>query len=258
MRVPLLFSLALIAAPNASAWDWGPDCRVEAPREASLDAAGAKTLRVLARAGALRIIGEPGATSVKVTGKACAHDQETLDAIRLRATKSGGELRVEAEMPESFSGIGSFYARLDLELRVPASLALDVEDSSGLVEIAEVASLRIEDSSGEIGVRNVAGEVEIRDGSGEIEVEGAGRVLITDDGSGEIDLRNVKGDVIIREDGSGSITIRDVGGSVRIDDDGSGSVSVVGVAGDLTVGHKGSGAVRHDGVKGKVDVPRRR
>ncbi|MGE0452239.1 MAG: hypothetical protein AB7O37_06420 [Vicinamibacteria bacterium] len=258
MRVPLFLSLALAVSPAASAWDWGPDCRVEGPREASLDAAGAKTLRVLARAGALRIVGEPGATAVKVAGKACAHDQETLDAIRLRATKSGGELRVEAEMPESFSGIGSFHARLDLELRVPASLPLEVEDSSGLVEIADVASLRIEDGSGEIGVRNVAGEVEIRDGSGEIEVVGAGRVLIVDDGSGEIDLRDVKGDVVIREDGSGTITIRDVGGSVRIDDDGSGSVDVVGVAGDLLVGHKGSGAIRHDRVKGRVEVPRRR
>jgi hypothetical protein len=258
MRVALFLSLALVAAPAASAWDWGPECRVQAPREASLDAQGATTLRVLARAGALRITGEPGATTVKVTGKACAHDQETLDAIRLRATKTGNELRVEAEMPESFSGIGSFYARLDLELRVPASLALDVEDSSGLVEIANVAALRIEDSSGEIGVRNVAGEVEIRDGSGEIEVVGAGRVLIVDDGSGEIDLRDVKGDVVIREDGSGAITIRDVGGSVRIDDDGSGGIDVVGVGGDLRVGHKGSGAVRHDGVKGKIDVPRRR
>lgn len=258
MRVPLFLSLALAVAPAASAWDWGSECRVQAPREASLDAQGAKTLRVLARAGALRITGEPGATTVKVTGKACAHDQETLDAIRLRATKTGGELRVEAEMPESFSGIGTFYAWLDLELRVPASLAVDVEDTSGLVEIAGIASLRLEDSSGAISVRDVPGEVEIRDGSGEIEVTGAGRVVIVDDGSGEIDLRNVKGDVVIREDGSGAITIHEVGGSVRIDDDGSGSVDVVGVAGDLRVGHKGSGAIRYDGVKGRIDVPRRR
>ena len=256
MRVPLLLIAALAVPPAAHAW--GDDCRAEEPREATVDAQGAQSLRVLAGAGLLRIVGEPGLNQVVVKAKACAHDEATLKSIRLLASRSGSEVRVEAEMPKSFSGIGTFYARLDLEIRVPAALTADVEDSSGAAEIASVAALRLKDSSGSIDVKDVKGEVWLRDSSGEIQVRDAGSVLIDDDGSGEIEITGVNGDVHIREDGSGSIEIRDVKGSVTIDDDGSGSIRVRNVGGDFVVRHDGSGSIDYEDVKGTVDIPKRK
>jgi hypothetical protein len=256
MRVPLLLIAALAVPPTARAW--GQECRAQEPREAKVDAQGAQTLRVLAGAGSLRIVGEAGLSEVVVKAKACAHDPETLQSIRLLAHRSGSEVRVEAELPRGFSGIGTFYARLDLELHVPASLAADVEDSSGEAAVAGVASLRLRDSSGSIEVTDVKGEVWLRDGSGEIEVRNVGSLIIDDDGSGGIRASGVSGDVRIREDGSGEIDLRDVTGNVTVEDDGSGGIGVRNVGGDFIVRHAGSGSINYEGVKGRVDVPKHR
>jgi hypothetical protein len=248
-----VFSLA--APPARATWDdW---CRVKEPRDATVDAAGADALRVIARAGSLRIVGERGLDRVVVSGRACASDRETLEAVRLLADKSGREVRVVAELPEhSWSFFGrSHSSMLDLEIRVPAGFATEVEDSSGDAEISGVASLRIKDSSGSLRIRDVAGEVRVRDGSGEIELQRAGSVLIDEDGSGSIDLLGVKGDVQIHDDGSGGISIRDVGGSVRIGDSGSGGVDVDNVRGDFVVRDNRSGGIHYTRVAGRVDVP---
>jgi hypothetical protein len=255
MRVPLLLIATLAIPPVARAW--GEECQAQESREAKVDAQGAQTLRVLAGSGSLRIVGEPGLGEVVVKARACAHDEGTLKSIRLLANRTGAEVRVEAELPKGFSGIGTFYARLDLELRVPASLAADVEDSSGETTISGVASLRLRDSSGGIEVADVKGEVWLRDGSGEIDVRNVGSLTVDDDGSGGIGVSGVSGDVRIREDGSGEIDVRDVTGSVTIEDDGSGSISVRNVGGDFVVRRDSSGSIDHEGVKGRVQIPAR-
>lgn len=256
MPVPLMLIAALAIPPVAQAW--GEECRAQEAREASVDAKGAQTLRVLARSGFLKIVGEAGLSEVVVKAKACAHDEETLKAIRLLANRTGSEVRIEVEAPKSFSGIGTFYARLDMELRVPASMAADVEDSSGETAIAGIASLRLRDSSGGIEVADVKGDVWLRDSSGEIEVRSVGSLTIDEDGSGGISVSGVAGDVRIREDGSGEIDIRDVTGSVTVDDDSSGSIAVRNVGGDFVVRADGSGSIEHEGVKGRVDIPKRK
>jgi hypothetical protein len=255
---PVVFSLVglafVLAAP--SGWAWDSSCRVKAPRDAAVDATGTDSLRVVARAGSLRIVGERGLTRVVVSGQACSSDKETLEAVRLRVDKSGREVRVTAELPETdWSVFGRPSASLDLEVRAPAGLAVQVDDSSGETEVTGVASLRIEDDSGSLRVNDVVGEVRVRDGSGEIAIERAGAVVIDEDGSGAIEIAGVKGDVEVADDGSGEIAVRDVSGSVRIGDTGSGGVRVDDVGGDLVVRHLGSGGIHHTRVKGRVDVP---
>jgi hypothetical protein len=255
LRALAVLGLLTVAVPSASASSWDDWCRVRAPRDATVDARGADALRVVAKAGSLRIVGERGLDKVVVQGKACAHDQEMLDAIRLRAERNGREIRVVAEIPEHDWYFSHGGGALDLEIRVPASLAADVTDSSGDAEISGLASLRIEDSSGDLRIRDIAGEVRVRDGSGELEVENVGALTVEEDSSGAIRVRDVKGAVLVREDSSGEIDIRDVGGSVRVGKSGSGGVSVDNVRGDFTVDRIGSGDVHHSRVAGKVDVP---
>jgi DUF4097 and DUF4098 domain-containing protein YvlB len=231
------------------------DCAHSAPREAHLEASGAESLRVLARAGFLRIEGRQGTTAVDVSGTACASRESMLKRIRLRAERRGAELYVEADVPES-DWFWSGEARLDLALRVPQGLRVEVEDGSGPVEIRGISSLRLDDGSGEAAIEDVAGDVRIVDGSGSLRVVKVGGALRVRDGSGEIEVRDVTGPVTIEEDGSGSIDVQDTREGVTVRSDGSGDISVRRVAGDFVVEDDGSGGVHYENVGGSVRLPR--
>ena len=230
-----LYVMAFLASAGTAGAGWS-DCGHRAPREATVQIDGAKRIRVIARAGDLKIQGRPGASTVAVHGTACSSRESGLDEIKLIAERRGDEVYVEASMPDEWSG----GARgLDLTLDVPSSLPLDVEDGSGSATIRDVAALKIDDGSGELRIENVAGAVTVSDGSGEIVIDHAGSVVIAEDGSGSVRITGVKGSVVVRDDGSGSIDVSDIGG-------------------DFAVEHDGSGGITHDGVRGAVRIPRRR
>ena len=230
-----IFLAASLAATSALA-SWG-DCTDTAPRSVAIPAGGATRIVIIGRAGTLKVVGRPGAAEVRATGTACASSKSELAGIQLRATRSGGEIRIEAEVPEvSISMWGN--RRLDFEVSLPASVPVKVVDGSGELTIEHTAALEVDDGSGELTIRHVAGNLDVHDGSGAMTIE------------------DVAGNVRIR-DGSGGIDVHRVTGSVFLND-GSGSVDVTDVGGDFIVESKGSGHVSYDRIKGKVDVPRRR
>jgi hypothetical protein len=265
---PLIVTGALLALPLASA---ASDCPFTEPRDATLDASGATSLRVEAVAGSLQIRGRAGLSEVRVTGMACAPDQDTLDEIALETDRRGDTLYVEAETPD-----GDWRRHgpaLDLEIEVPEGLLLEVEDGSGSLQIEGVRGLELEDGSGDILVRDIAEHVEIDDGSGELEVtavggevrvrDGSGNLTIEhvtgpvsiEDGSGEITVRDIEAGVTITEDGSGSIELDHLGGDAIVKEDGSGSIRADNVAGDFIVERDGSGGISYDHIEGQVRIP---
>ena len=169
-------------------------------------------------------------------------------------SRSGSELRIEAETPDN-SGIFS-SAKLDFDVTVPDNIALRVEDGSGDLTIDNVAASTsptaaatspsatssatssVHDGSGDMNIDNVSGNVRISDGSGDIDVNGAGSVEIGERRQRRADIRNVKHDVHIGNKGSGSVDVSDVGGNFR-------------------VGNKGGGSIDWTRVAGQVDVPER-
>jgi hypothetical protein len=236
VNVKAVLSVVVLLASAGTAGAGWSECNHRSPREATVQANGARRIRVIARAGDLKIHGQAGASTVAVHGTACSSRESGLEEIKLIAERRGDEIYVEASMPEEWFG----GARgLDLTLDVPSSIPLDVEDGSGSAEIRDVAALKIDDGSGELRIENVAGEVRVTDGSGDIVIDHAGSVVIEEDGSGGIRIAGVKGSVVVRDDGSGSIDVSDVGG-------------------DFTVEHDGSGGIEQDGVRGAVRIPSRR
>jgi hypothetical protein len=248
--VVLMGTLAAAAPARAAFWDW--DCSQKAPREATVDAAGARQVRVIARAGELKIHGREGAGGVAVKGTACSSSPDRLAEIKLIAERRGDTVYVEAAIPEDewFGGARA----LDLDIEVPASIALDVDDGSGSAEVRGVGSLKIEDGSGELAIDGVKGSVSVVDGSGSLEIANVGGEVRVNDGSGEIVVHDV-GSVLIDEDGSGGIRLTGVRGNATVRDDGSGSISVRDVAGDFTVNDDGSGSIDHHDVHGRVRIP---
>jgi hypothetical protein len=205
------------------------------PRDAAVDARGARRVVVEGRAGFLRVRGVDGLAEVRVRGTARASRRAVLDEIRLVARREGDVVVVRADIPDRYDGWDDDLRALDLTVEVPRGIAADVVDGSGELEVRGVGAL------------------DLRDGSGSVDVEDVGPTRI-EDGSGEIRVRDVRGDLRLA-DGSGSIEVRRVRGSVVVERDGSGGVDVQDVGGDFTVERGRGRGVTHAGVRGRVTLP---
>src|SRR6185369_11080786 len=96
MRTVIFLAVSLAAATSLSASSWG-ECAYTAPRSAALPLAGATHIVVVGKAGSLKVSGRAGATEVRATGTACSSSKDELSEMQLRATRNGGEIRIEAE-----------------------------------------------------------------------------------------------------------------------------------------------------------------
>jgi len=230
-----------------------------APRNAVVDAAGARSVEVEAAAGSLRIEGKAGLRQVQVTGTARASSQRGLSEIRLIAERRGDVVFIKADIPDGdWRGDRDNYsAALDLVIQVPQGINAEVSDGSGEAKVLNVGALEASDGSGDFSVEG-ASSVHITDGSGNLRIENVGGDVTVSDGSGEIDVRNVTGSFTVETDGSGSIIATDVRGSVIVENDGSGEIEVNKVGRDFRVENKGSGGIDYTAVSGQVNIPDRR
>jgi hypothetical protein len=211
----------------------------EEVRDLDLDASGINTVTIHSGSGSMDVRGVAGLDKVAVKARIVVQHKDEGDALQyiekhmtLTLQQKGSEARLEARFEPHFFGRGD-GAYIALEISVPKGMAVDIDDSSGSIDLADTeGDVRIDDGSGSIGIKNVAN-------------------LTIDDGSGSISIANASGNVSI-VDGSGSITVRHVGGSVSIDD-GSGSIKVSDVEKDLIIVDDGSGGLTLSDVRGKVD-----
>lgn len=244
----------LLAAGTAAA----EDCEFTAQRNLELPQEAATRLNLLTRAGDLRVTGVPGAKQIELRGRACASSAEALAKLNLVHSRDGSTLSVSTTAPEENEGFklfGSNYAYIDLEVRMPQGLLLDLDDSSGDIEIVDVGPIDLRDSSGDIDIRGARGDVAISDSSGDIEVDQAdGGVTVRSDSSGDIRIQGVRRDVRVEQDSSGDIRIEDVTGNARVDHDSSGDIRFKRIGGNAEVGSDSSGSIVADGVKGDFTV----
>lgn len=233
MRGFIVMAMFLASFANAAWTDYS------AVRELKLDAKGIDHLEIDAGAGSMHVKGLAGLDSIIVTATVVVPDTDEDDAIKviekkmkLSLDKKGDRAQLDSWFEHGFFGKWS-GARIDLEISVPAGMAVSIDDGSGPIEVIDIDA-----------------EVSIEDGSGSIDLANVASVTI-DDGSGSIDVSNVAGDVSII-DGSGNINVRSVKGSVTIDD-GSGGINVSDVEKDLIIVDDGSGGFSFSDVRGTVE-----
>lgn len=209
-------------------------------RELELDAEGVSEFEIEAGAGALVVTGDDSLDTIRVTATIHVPDEDEDDAVdviekslRLSLDRRDDKARLEGWFEDQGWNWFSDSPWVDLDVRVPHGITLDVDDGSGSIKVLRVHS-----------------DVVVDDGSGSITIDGVTSVYV-DDGSGSIDIANVTGDVEI-DDGSGSITVEHVGGSVRVDD-GSGSIRVDDVEHDLIIVDDGSGGLNASNVRGDIE-----
>lgn len=197
-------------------------------RTQTISASGITRLIAVTGAGSLEIIGEAGRQDIEYVAE--IHARNTSE-VQLALDASGNSARLNADAHNGRRQGG--WARIDLLVRMPAQMALDLEDGSG-----------------EITIKGMQGQVLINDGSGALYLDGAASATIKD-GSGEMEVENIAGDLDI-DDGSGEIRVRHIGGIVTVND-GSGAIDIDD-AGGLNIINSGSGGLRIREVQGAVSI----
>lgn len=268
-----LVSVVMLSGVAASAW--AEDCKFSSDRAADFPGP-AKRVVIRAEAGSLKVHGGDVDGGIKAKGRACASSESLLGKITLESRRENDTVYLTVVMGEGVTDMLKFgrYSSLDLDVLVPRNAELDVTDSSGDVELSDVGTTRIEDSSGDLLLKNINGSLAIDDSSGEIRVISVAGMVQVEDSSGGIDIEDVRGDVKIVSDSSGDIAVTKVGGNaevvndssgdisirdvklnVKIDNDSSGDINVTDVGGNFSVIVDSSGNILYERVSGTVRIP---
>lgn len=271
------FLSLLLLVPLLPAAAMAENCQFTAQRDFDVDAAGLKTLALQLGPTDAHVEGVAGLAKVEVRGRACASRQDWLGQLTVEQQRDGDRLVVtpHEEHGTNWSLGGSSYAWIDLRVRVPAGLAVDIRTASGDADVRGVAALDFKSASGDLRVSGIAGPFSAEVASGDIEGGNVGSFELRRTASGDIRLHDVHGDARVGSAGSGDVALEHVEGGVEVGSVGSGDLRLTHVArnvqvgsigsgdvdaddigGDFIVRARGSGDVNHRGVRGKVDVPK--
>ena len=184
------------------------------------------------------------------------------EGILKRLIKISGEetdhLKIVTDIPRSLANWGRAEYPIDFEVVVPAGLALQVIDTSGIIRISDMkAPVEVHDGSGTLAVSGVEGAVTIAKDSGDIQVERVSEATQITSKSGQMKLRDLGTLDIEQSDGNldivnvgparihnkgGNIRVTDVNGALEIDDE-SGEIYVSDAKDDVKI-HDTSGQIR--------------
>ena len=227
-------------------------------------AAGARSITFDVQEGDLIIRGDPDATVVRMQVSIDRYWLFRLgeEGILKRLVKVTGEgtpeLKIVTYIEPSWRNYGRAEYPIDFEVVVPAGAVLSIRDTSGKIEIADMAgAVEIKDGSGTLAVRNVKGPLNIDKESGDVRVRDIPGTTTIASRSGQLQFLRVgelnvtasDGNLEVRDAGSarlvnkgGNIRVSSVQGSVHIDDD-SGEIEVRQIGGDVSI-HDTSGQIR--------------
>lgn len=208
-------------------------------RTLTLDTSGISVLDLVAGAGSLEISGIEGLSQIEVEAEIVVpgrNDEKALKKIEsdmvLYLEKNGDKAALHSYFDDRSWGFRSSPA-INLTVRMPVQMHLDIDDGSGGLEVKNVrGDIKLEDGSGSITLQDVGGRIDIEDGSGSLTILRAGGDVSINDGSGSIEVRGVAGSVVI-DDGSGGIDVSDVEVDLIIEDDGSGGLNFSDIRGRI-------------------------
>ncbi|MCJ7679770.1 MAG: DUF4097 domain-containing protein [Candidatus Aminicenantes bacterium] len=251
MNIKILAVLFFFAASTAL-------FAAEETRQLSLDTDGIEMMVIECGAGDCRIEGVEGRDSIEVRARITVRGMSSRrsrqfieEKVVLTLERNGSRAVLKSLFRPHISLFSVGSKMIDLTILVPSRLDLDIDDSSGDMDLKNIdGSVVIDDSSGDITVRNVRGNVDIDDNSGDIVLEAVGGSVMIDDRSGTIELRDLGGRVNV-DDSSGDIFIQTAVGDVTVSDS-SGDITIDGVERDVIIKSDGSGDVDITNVRGRI------
>jgi hypothetical protein len=206
-RVTSILSLLMAALGLSTAVRGACDTqRAEFRRtqELSVEASGARFLRISTRNGALELRGTGtnrvrGRVEKQVRARSRTDARRFIDQVQVQTRRDGDTLVVEAVWPERLpSEIGS--ARVSFDLEVPRGMAVTARSSNGRIEVADVARAALSTNNGPVVARRIADELDVSTANGSVVAEevGGSTSLHTNNGA----IRAVRIDGPLRADTS--------------------------------------------------------
>jgi hypothetical protein len=224
---PAIIALGALLAALAGC---APEERVVNTSPMEIDADGITLLKVGIDDGDLLIQGDPDVATIAAdiilvtTRKSSERDTEALTdmVVQLRALEDG-----EAMLSVIDPGIDKY--RANAEVVIPADMMVSIADENGFVQVMGCGSVDIDDTSDDLEISDITGDVVVVDTAGEISVAEVVGNVVLDDGKDDLYVEGVDGDVEIDDAGgdifvtdvTGTVTIRDGAGQMSIDDVGS-------------------------------------
>lgn len=209
-------------------------------------------------------------------GTSTFDDQETIDETitEVRFTNDSGDVKIEAgDTTEVRRAVrhgedkpGRTYrvddgvlilepcpvrnCKIDYELTVPADVKVNGHVDSGHVEVAGVETVNVEAESGDLTVRDVAGQVNAAVQSGQIDLTGIGGAVVAGAESGNVTVNLVAPKSVSVQTQSGNVEVTVPSGKYHVttsvesgsvdnelDDDPSGlPIEVSAESGNVTIG----------------------
>ena len=169
-----------------------------------------------------------GGSQVTVESVAYTHAR-TRQAAAAKAAAFRVVKTRQADGPLTIAVIGDRevgHVTIDLTVRVPADIALQVKAEAGNVQVADLRGpVTVGVGSGDVDARRLQGPADLSTESGNVVVGGAARGLVAHTGSGNLRLSDVSGDTSARSDsGNTELTVLS-----------SRQITVRGRSGDMTV-----------------------
>ncbi|MGE3631206.1 MAG: DUF4097 family beta strand repeat-containing protein [Sandaracinaceae bacterium] len=230
--------------------------------QSSLDIGAETALAFEVGEGDLQILGDDAAETIELTVElktqwlALRDDDAARDALEVLLEARDGEAFLSVQLIDPPEG---YYA--DVIVTVPSRFDVRGIDDSGDIVIRDVASIDLDDDSGDIVLERIAADVALRDASGDVAVRETGGAIDVTDDSGELELTGIEGSVRIVDgsggivvDGADDVTIQDTSGDIRVR--ARGDVTIEDTSGDIDVDTEGQFEVISDG-GGEVHGPRR-
>jgi DUF4097 and DUF4098 domain-containing protein YvlB len=197
----------------------------------SIEQGNTKKIFVDVGAGALDIRGadvDEISVKARIYSKKYRHLEDLEDAFQdkmeFSLIKENTTIVLKAINKKSMFSFSTPNISVDLDITIPESMNLEIEDGSGDMKIFNIGGqLKIDDGSGSTYIKQVGGGLYVEDGSGHLNISNIIGDVHIGDGSGMIDIVDISGNLTIN-DGSGSIDIRDLDGDFKLDEDGSGEI----------------------------------
>lgn len=117
---------------------------------------------------------------------------QLLQDIRVVDSEQGGVLSLEVEIPRKWNRHGS----VNLEIRVPRKLRVEVTASNGKVNVAGLrSSLKARSSNGSVTVADVIGDVDIMTSNAKVECSDTCGRLVARSSNGKVELDGHRGSI---------------------------------------------------------------
>jgi hypothetical protein len=154
--------------------------------------------------------------------------EKAIEALGLRVEPVDGELHITTAVRDNMEALGCTHYRVDLQIKCPSGVAVEVQAASGFTSIEKMtSSIRVDQAKGNVSLSDCtrdSGTFEVINETGDIIVSGCQGPMTLTSRQGSVRTANVYGPQslnaelgsVLVDTPKGDVTVRGRGGDVNI------------------------------------------